>query len=73
MRAVFSLLPVAAGWFVGQRIVVAWELRKRRSELDMAAAERFQVLYGDVKEVAGLWSHSRQIRDSSLIPPASLR
>ena len=68
-----ALLLLAAGWFVGKRILNAWDLRKKRQELDIAAAEAFQSLYGELKQVARLWRSARAPKDRSLIVPADLR
>jgi hypothetical protein len=40
------------GWFVGGRVTAAWELRRKRRELDLAAAEGFHKAYG---EFFGIW------------------
>jgi len=48
-------LVLAATWFIGQRILNSWDIRKKRQELDIAAATQFQQLYGEAKEIARLW------------------
>lgn len=42
LKIAVTVLLLPAGWFVGQRIVVAWDIRKKRQELDIASAESFQ-------------------------------
>jgi hypothetical protein len=71
-KAALSLIVLAAGWFVGQRIIVGWEIRKKRQELDIAAAERFQVLYGEIKAVARLW-RARLRPVEGLHPPDNIQ
>jgi hypothetical protein len=68
-----SLLVLAAGWFVGQRIIVGWDIRKKRQELDIAAAERFQSLYGELKEVSRTWRSAKKGDENSPQPPKDLQ
>lgn len=55
-KAVLSLGLLALGWFLGQRVVAYWDVKKKRSELDMAAAQRFFELYGEFKAINRLWN-----------------
>ena len=55
LQLLTPFLVLAATWFLGQRILNSWDLRKKRQELDIAAATQFQQLYGEAKEVARLW------------------
>jgi hypothetical protein len=48
-------LTLVLGWFVGQRIIAYWDIRKKRQEFDIATAAQFQKLYGEFKEVSRLW------------------
>ncbi|NVN93078.1 MAG: hypothetical protein HXX11_21125 [Desulfuromonadales bacterium] len=43
------------GWVIGQRIITYWDIKKKRQELDIAAATQFHKLYGEFKEVSRLW------------------
>lgn len=48
-------LTLGFGWFVGQRIIASWDIRKKHQELDIATATQFHKLYGEFKEVSRLW------------------
>jgi hypothetical protein len=48
-------LTLGFGWFVGQRIISYWDIKKKRQELDIATAREFHRLYGEFKEVSRLW------------------
>ena len=50
-----TCLTLGLGWFVGQRIIAYWDMRKKRQELDIASATQFHQLYGEFKEVSRLW------------------
>ena len=50
-----TLATLAVGWYFGLRIVTEWDIRKKRQELDIAAAEAFHGLYGEFREIARLW------------------
>lgn len=51
----FGCLLLALGWFVGQRIIAFWDIRKKRQEIDFETAKQFHQLYGEFKEVSRLW------------------
>src|SRR3954454_22773303 len=51
VKAVFGLLMLAVGWFVGNRITDRWDLKKKRRELDIASAAEFYRIYGEFKSV----------------------
>lgn len=55
-----GLLLLAAGWFIGQRILAGWDLRKKQQELDIASAVQFQQLYGELKAVGRTWREYRR-------------
>jgi hypothetical protein len=57
-----GLLLLAAGWFIGQRIIAGWDLRKKQQELDIASAVQFQQLYGELKAVGRTWREYRRRR-----------
>jgi hypothetical protein len=52
VKAIITLLALA---FVGQRVIAYWDIRKKRVELDIAAANQFHQLYGEFKTVWRLW------------------
>lgn len=72
-KSVLALLLLGATWGVGNRIIVFWDGRKKRQELDIAAAERFQQLYGELKEVARIWRSAKKPRGDSPRPPDTLQ
>ncbi len=72
-KSLLSLFLLAMTWVVGQRIIASWELRKKRNELDVAAAERFQQLYGELKEVARLWRSAKRPKGDAPVLPAGLQ
>jgi hypothetical protein len=55
IKFALGLVTLSVGWFFGQRIVAAWDIRKKRQELDIAAARDFHNLYGEFREVSRLW------------------
>lgn len=55
IKALFACLTLGFGWFAGQRIIAYWDTKKKRHELDIAAATKFHQLYGEFKEVSRLW------------------
>jgi hypothetical protein len=73
LKLITPFLVLAATWFVGQRILVSWDMRKKRQELDIAAATQFQQLYGEVKEVARLWRTITKRAEQPITPPADIR
>lgn len=72
-QLVMPFLVLAATWLVGQRVISAWDLRKKRRELDIAAAMQFQHLYGEAKEVARLWRAATKPLATPLAPPPDFR
>lgn len=66
-----SLLLLAIGWFIGQRIVAYWDIKKKRQELDIATATQFHKLYGEFKEVSRLW-RAFKYRQKKLAYPESM-
>lgn len=73
VKAAFGLALLASGWFIGQRIIARWELRKKRRELDVNTAVQFQQLYGELKEVGRLWREAKKPRAIPLELPKDLR
>lgn len=71
MKFGFSLLLLAAGWLIGERIIAGWDLRKKRQELDIASAVEFQQLYGELKAVGRAWREYRR-RAAHLSPPQNV-
>lgn len=55
IKTAFAFLTLAFGWFIGQRIIAFWDIRKKRQELDIGTATQFHKLYGEFKEVSRLW------------------
>ena len=53
-----SLLTIALGWFVGQRLNVRWNLRQKQRELDLTTAHDFHMLYGEFFAIWKLWNYS---------------
>jgi hypothetical protein len=73
IKTLFGLGLLAVGWFVGQRIIASWDLRKKQQELDVSTAVQFQQLYGELKEVGRLWRESRKPEASVIGVPKDLR
>lgn len=73
VKAVFGFVLLAAGWFLGQKIIASWDIRKKQQELDIGAAFQFQQLYGELKEVGRLWRESRKQEAAQIGPPSDLR
>ncbi len=55
IKTALACVTLGFGWYVGQRIIAYWDLRKKRQELDIALAREFHKLYGEFKEVSRLW------------------
>ena len=55
IKTVFACFTIGFGWFVGQRIISYWDIKKKRQELDIAIAREFHKLYGEFKELSRLW------------------
>ena len=55
IKAAFSVGLLLLTWFGGQRILNQWDTRKKRKELDIQAAIRFQELIGEWKAVWRAW------------------
>ncbi len=73
VKSGLSLILLLTGWIIGQRIVATWDLRKKRQELDVAAAVVFQQLYGELKEVGRLWREFARQGSDKLSPPPDIR
>ena len=56
IKTILTCATLAFGWYVGQRIIAYWDIRKKRQELDILIAREFHKLYGEFKEVSRLWS-----------------
>jgi hypothetical protein len=55
VKFALGLGTLSLGWFYGQQIVAYWDIRKKRQELDIAAARDFHNLYGEFREVSRIW------------------
>ena len=55
IKTLLSCVTLGFGWFVGQRIINHWDVKKKRQELDIETAMQFHKLYGEFKEVSRLW------------------
>jgi hypothetical protein len=55
LELIKTLITLSALALVGQRIIAYWDIRKKRAELDIAAANQFHQLYGEFKTVWRLW------------------
>jgi hypothetical protein len=73
VKAGFSFMLLAAGWFLGQKIIASWDIRKKQQELDIGSVLQFQQLYGELKEVGRLWRESRKEEATQIGPPTDLR
>jgi hypothetical protein len=59
-RAGYSLVAgivvLALGWFVGQRLTFAWNIRQKRREFQLTASQQFYSAYGEFFAVWKLWN-----------------
>jgi hypothetical protein len=55
IKTALACFTLGLGWFVGQRIITYWDIKKKRQELDIAVARQFHKLYGEFKELSRLW------------------
>jgi len=51
-----TLIGLSVGWFVGQRLTYQWNIRQKRREQDLIAAQDFQRLYGEFFSIWKLWN-----------------
>ena len=51
-----SLIVVAAGWLVGQRLTFSWNMRQKQRELQLASVQQFYAAYGEFFVVWKLWN-----------------
>jgi hypothetical protein len=72
-KSTLALALLLITWVLGQRVVLFWDRRKKRQELDIVAAERFQQLYGDLKEVSRLWRSAKRPKGDAPTPPPGLQ
>jgi hypothetical protein len=60
IKEAFSILNgvlfLALTWFVGQRLTHIWNIRQKRSELQLASLQQFYVAYGEFFAVWKLWN-----------------
>jgi len=68
-----SLMTLAFGWLIGQRLTVNWNLRQKRRELDFLAVSQFHSIYGEQKEISRIWRLVKKQRGAPLEPPADIR
>ncbi len=73
VHGAISLIIVMLGWVVGQRILVSWDIRKKRQELDLVSSSKFDNLYGEFKEVSKLWRIVQQKLRGSIKYPEYTR
>src|SRR6266481_4046165 len=73
IKAGISVVLLLLTWLLGQRILVSWDLRKKRQELDITTANEFHHLYGEFKEVTKLWRIIKRNKDHTLSPASTAR
>jgi hypothetical protein len=66
-----NLITLLLGWIVGQRLTVYWNVKQKRKEMQMIAAEKFQGLYGEFFSVWKLWNYYIRDIGPSAFPNAS--
>jgi hypothetical protein len=67
---VASAAGVLATWFVGQRIVTAWQIRQKRRELQLDAVAEFYRAYGEFYEIWKVWNY--RVREGVADPSGEL-
>src|SRR5438552_2875628 len=55
LRTGTEIFVLLITWGIGQKILVSWDARKKRQELDIMASGDFNKVYGNFKEVSKLW------------------
>lgn len=55
IKTAFSLALLGVTWFVGQRVIYYWDVKRKAREADLAIATQFQQLFGEFKEVWRVW------------------
>ena len=60
VKAVFSLLSalvvLALGWLIGNKLTYRWNVRQKKREFQLNAAQQFYVAYGEFFAVWKLWN-----------------
>lgn len=69
IKSAVAIIILLATWAIGQRILVSWDLKKKRQESDLAAAVEFNAIYGEFKDVSKLWRVLMRNVDAKLVPP----
>jgi hypothetical protein len=73
IKFVFSIGLLCLTWFVGQRVLSDWDLRKKRREADILSTQRFQELIGEWKAVWRLWKVYKNSEEHKIEPPNTAR
>jgi hypothetical protein len=81
IKTILTLFILGFTWFVGQRILAFWEVKKKRKELDILTATQFHELYGEFTTVWRLWKvyyfndmrGNKDMSGKEFIPPEGFR
>jgi hypothetical protein len=71
LKGIISAVLLLFTWGLGQRMLLFWDLQKKRRELDLSAESLFQQVYGEFKEIARLWRVMKKNPNSLTIEPTA--
>lgn len=55
LKTILSLLLLFLTWFIGNKIIHKWDLKKKQKEQNMLSSSSFHQLYGEFNSVWRLW------------------
>jgi len=61
-----SIITLALGWVVGQRLTVTWNLVQKRRETEIENVHQFHLVYGEFRELSKTW---RLMKKNDLVEP----
>lgn len=73
LSLVVAALTLLATWFIGYRLTAYWNLRQKRSEINLASLQAFHALYGEFKEVVKIWRLAKRSLKSPVAVPQDER
>ncbi len=67
-----AVIAILLGGLVGQGLTMRWNLRQKRREFDLSAANEFHRLYGEFFAVWKLWNYSLNAAEDCTITSSEL-
>ena len=51
-----TLITLAFGWFIGNRLSAAWAIRQKKREIELETVKEFYRIYGEFFSTWKLWT-----------------